>query len=408
MQHGSATINDDRDNTTPDAGELVLIGAERARDQRFREILETSPVGVVILTRSLSRRMFANRRFMEMLGADNLEQLNEVGILDSFVDVPRTMERAAELENDGTLRGWEVQRKRLDGTLWWCRLDADQVDFEGQPAIVAWNYDITERKRAEGALQRAEADSRQAKDEAENHLRQLEEIQRELVRSERLAALGELTGTVSHELRNPLGTIANSLHLMRRALDIGDQSLLERGMRRAEKNITRCVDIIEQLLDYARVPELVKEPTVIDDWLRTVVEELEAPATVSVSLDLTAGARLDVDRERLHQVIVNVVQNAWQAIDGVSDDHSQGQVLVSSRATDQRLEIRIHDNGPGIADEMLASVFDALVSSKAFGVGLGLTLVRQVMEQHRGGAEFTSSDAGNTTLYLWLPIANED
>ena len=278
------------------------------------------------------------------------------------------------------------------------------MDFEGQPAIVAWNYDITERKRAEEALQRAEADSRQAKDEAENHLRQLEEVQRELVRSERLAALGQLTGTVSHELRNPLGTIANSLHLVRGALDKGDQTLLESGMCRAERNIARCVSIIEQLLDYTRTAELEKEPTLVDDWLRTVVEELDAPATVSVSLDLISGARLNVDRDKLQQVIVNVVQNAWQAI----DDDSQGQVLVSSRATDQRVEICIHDNGSGIADDMLASVFDPLVSTKAFGVGFGLALVRQVMAQHHGGVEFMSSDAGNTILYLWFPIADDD
>lgn len=365
--------------------------AKRPRDTRLREILDNSPIGVSIATRALNRRLFVNQRFLEMFAADSFEQLEAAGFEATYVHPAQFHRILDDLDCEGAMGGVEVERKRLDGTHWWVHMDAELIEFEGVSARVVWHSDITEQRQAQTALV-------QAKEAAEEHLSQLKSMQGELLRYERLATLGQLTGTVSHELRNPLGTIKNSSRTLRRTLEVRNKELTERALDRIDRNIARCEAIIEHLLDYARTRELTKVPTDIDDWLRAAVEELELPGAVGVSLDLRSGVHLAVDRERLHQVIVNVVQNALQAIDG-----EQGEVFVGATATDQRLEIRVRDTGPGIPDHLLPRVFEPLFSTRSFGVGLGLALVRQLMEQHGGGAEFTSTAPGNTTLHLWIP-----
>ncbi len=233
----------------------------------------------------------------------------------------------------------------------------------------------------------------------------LKETQEELLRSERLAAIGRLTATVNHELRNPLGIIQTSMYLI-------DQYTRGKGLEveplldRANRGLRRCTEIIGDLLDYTRAGQLQREPTAMASWLREVVDE-QAPANgISLRCDLAADSRLSVDRERLRRVLINVLDNAVQAI--MAQEPAEGSkdapaITLRTRLRDGRFEIEVEDNGPGIPPENRSKIFEPLFSTKGTGVGLCLTLVKQIMEQHGGSVEVISEAARGTRVVLALP-----
>jgi signal transduction histidine kinase len=269
--------------------------------------------------------------------------------------------------------------------------------------IVEFRRDITERKRTEEELAR----HRERLEElVEERTRELAVAQRELVRSERLAAIGQLTGTVSHELRNPLGTIRSSFAIVGNHLQ-SSHGPVARALERIERNIDRCVTIIDELLAYTRVRDMHLESVAIDEWLTDQVVDEDIPHSVSVVLDCQSGQTVRMDRERLRRAILNVLQNAWQALTESEHDRDQATVAISTRVVDGRLALRIADNGPGIPEDIRDRIFDPLFSTKSFGVGLGLPLVRQVIDQHGGEITVDTTLDEGTTITLFLPLPDE-
>ena len=236
---------------------------------------------------------------------------------------------------------------------------------------------------------------------------QLVAAQDELLRKERLAAIGQVTATVGHELRNPLGSIRTALAVVRK-LARGQDPLMKESLAISDRGVTRCDAIISDLLDFTRIRQLNREPTAIDRWLRTVLEEHGLPAPVRLRLELEAGIEMPLDRDRLRRVVVNVIDNACDAMDGKEPAGDRAPLLtVGTRVNGGRLEITVGDTGHGMAPEVAAKAFEPLFSTKAFGVGLGLPLVKQIMEQHGGGVEITSQEERGTEVVLWLPLAAE-
>jgi signal transduction histidine kinase/purine-cytosine permease-like protein len=236
-------------------------------------------------------------------------------------------------------------------------------------------------------------------------LRKLTETRQELMQSERLAAIGQLMATVSHELRNPLGTLVSSMSVLRRYLD-GPTPLVREEIERMQRNIWRCVSIIEELLEFSRNRTLVLEPVQIDQWIAMQLEEYELPGQIRLHTTLGSSATIPLDRGRFHQAFVNLLQNAQQAIIRPEDDIERvGEITISTAVIDGQLELRITDDGIGIPDENRDKLFKPLFSTKAYGVGLGLPLVRRVVEQHHGRINVASQWKNGTTVTIQLPLA---
>jgi signal transduction histidine kinase len=236
-------------------------------------------------------------------------------------------------------------------------------------------------------------------------LRKLTETRQELMQSERLAAIGQLMATVSHELRNPLGTLVSSMSVLRRYLD-GPTPLVREEIERMQRNIWRCVSIIEELLEFSRNRTLVLEPVDIDQWIAMQLEEYELPGQIRLQTALESSATIPLDRGRFHQAFVNLLQNAQQAIIRPEDDIQRvGEITISTTVIDGQLELRITDDGIGIPDENRDKLFKPLFSTKAYGVGLGLPLVRRVVEQHHGRINVASQWKKGTTVIIQLPLA---
>jgi len=259
-------------------------------------------------------------------------------------------------------------------------------------------YDITEQKRKDEELRLYRE---RLEELVEERTLELHKAQAELVRSERLATLGQLTATVSHELRNPLGAIRPSLYYIRKKLS-DDQQLVQ-AYQRIERNIARCDHIIDELLDFTRITTLEREETLFKPWLENLIGEILFPDGIKAKLTFSGPESIVVDTGRLRRAIVNILENAWQAI-AENKNSNEKLISIQTKMEAERVAIEIKDSGVGMTDEVLERIFEPLYSTKGFGVGLGMPTVKQIMEQHSGGIEIESIAGSGTTVKLWLPI----
>ena len=236
---------------------------------------------------------------------------------------------------------------------------------------------------------------------------ELERVRTELVRGERLSALGQLTATVAHEIRNPLGTVRAAVFAIGDAIARDELHRVERAQRLAERNIVRCDSIIRELLDYVRERPLNLDLVYVDTWLDVLLDEqavLKDESIVCVR-ELNSGVRVPLDRDSFQRAVINVVDNGVEALKG---EASRGnQLTVSTRVSGDRFEIRVSDTGCGIPGDVMDRIFEPLFSTKTSGVGLGLSIVKNIMQQHGGGIEIQSQAGEGSTVTLWLPLESD-
>ena len=269
------------------------------------------------------------------------------------------------------------------------------------------------RREAEAAaseLQRVNDDVIQLNADLSRSLKLLRETQDENLKKGKMAQLGQLTATVAHELRNPLGAVRTSTFLLERKLK--DKNLgVESQLERINNGVTRCDNIISQLLDFARTKALSLESVAFDDWLAGLVQEEaeKLPATVSIECALGLGAlKASIDPARMTRVFINLLGNASEAMVGKGDDPSkfatrQPVITVSTQLTRRGIEVSVRDNGPGIPLENQERIFEPLFTTKNFGTGLGLPAVQKILEQHGGSIELHSILGQGATFTAWFP-----
>jgi signal transduction histidine kinase len=229
-------------------------------------------------------------------------------------------------------------------------------------------------------------------------------LARELALRERLAMLGQTAATVAHEVRNPLTSIRSGLPALRRRL-VGslDPATLEL-IEVMEEGAARIDALVGDMLDLARVDRADREPLDPSVGLRAAARlfAIRLPSTVRLALDVTEGAVVDARAGDLHQVFLNLLSNAAKAVDG------DGTIAVTAGPEGNRWVLRVGDSGPGIAPEDRGRVLEPFVTTAApgGGTGLGLPVVRRVVEAHGGGLEIGESGLGGAEVRVWLPLAS--
>ena len=274
------------------------------------------------------------------------------------------------------------------------------IIIDGHPLIFSIIHDITERKIAEQELAQHRKNLETLVEEKTDKLKA---AHAELLQQDRLATLGKLTATVSHELRNPLGTIKTALFSVEDSINRKDVDKVLRPLELAERSIDRCVAIIEELNSFARVKQLNIKETALDDWLQETVDEQNIPAGILCEMHLAAGEKVPFDQEKLRQVVVNLIGNALHALQEKSE--VGGLLKISTRLLENQVEISIGDNGIGMTKETKKKIFEPFFSTKGFGVGLGMVVVKNIVEQHQGEVIIESRKGAGTTVMVRLPRA---
>jgi signal transduction histidine kinase len=234
--------------------------------------------------------------------------------------------------------------------------------------------------------------------------RAVEERERELVRSERLAAVGKMAAMITHEVRNPLSSIGLNTELIEDELASAPHADEARALCRAiHREVDRLTGITEEYLAFSRLPKpkLADEPVnaLVGDLAAFVREDL-ADQQVTLTTDLAAGSPVArIDAAQLRQCLMNLVRNAAEAV--VSK--GSGHVVLRTRAAGPRIEIAVEDTGIGIPPEVLAHLFDPFFSTKENGSGIGLALTQQIVRDHGGEVRVESVVGRGTTFTVSVP-----
>src|SRR5918994_3787771 len=238
----------------------------------------------------------------------------------------------------------------------------------------------------------------------EDAISEMKRMQQTMVQSERLSTLGKLTATVSHELRNPMAAIRNSLFLIRQFA--GNREKVLANIDRAERSIGRCDNIIGDLLEYTRQRDVELQPVRLQQLVGDILEEQKLPVEIRLIPDLRGSdAKIMADGERFRRVVVNLVQNATEAIRAAK---GFGEIKVQTGLIGDQVFLEISDNGPGIPKDSLEKIFEPLFTTKSFGAGLGLPTAKQLVEQHFGKLTVNSQQGVGTSFRVTLPLAKAE
>jgi nitrogen fixation/metabolism regulation signal transduction histidine kinase len=232
----------------------------------------------------------------------------------------------------------------------------------------------------------------------------LERQRRDLERSNRLAAWAEMARQVAHEVKNPLTPIQLSAEHLRRVYrdpGVDFERALESCTQTILKQVGNLRGIVTEFSSFARPPAAVLEPQDPAELAAEVVRPYQTALPPGVALTLRAAPGLPqvlADRRLVHRALLNLVENALQAV------ADAGTVEVTVREEGGQVEFAVTDSGPGISPEMRARVFEPFFSTKTSGSGLGLALVKKIVEDHGGGIALEDAPGHGTRARLWLPV----
>jgi two-component system sensor histidine kinase HydH len=226
-----------------------------------------------------------------------------------------------------------------------------------------------------------------------DHLeRKVNEKTDELIKSQKLAIIGELASRMAHDLRNPLSTIKNVVELMenKQKLRIEEKIIYYGKLHRAIDRISHQVD---DVLEYGKASQLQLQSANITSIIKQIVADNNFAKDIKVNID-NVDLRLNVDVRKIEAVITNLLINATQAID------NKGTINVRLLDNGSNAIFAVEDSGPGIEPQNISKIFDPLFTTKQIGTGLGLSICKKIIEQHGGNISVKNNP---TTFIVRLP-----
>ena len=392
-------------------GDIIAQETNKAAESRFREILDMSPIGIVIVTEDADP-LYCNAGFVDMLGSTR-EQVLSRNIASTWSDGEGLMERLRRREK---VRDLEKQLTRDDGAVITCLLSGEPIEYEGKQVALRWVYDISERKKAEATMRATQA---------------------RLIQSEKLASLGQLTAGIAHEIKNPLNFVNNFSDLSRDLLeelkevlapetmdeDVRSEVAVLTGMisdnlEKVVQHGKRADSIVKNMLLHSRAGSGERRRVDINATVREALNlayhgaRAEKPGfnvTLATNFDDAAG-HVEIFPQEFTRVIVNLVTNGFYAVSKRKAEGGESgyepTLTIGTRIIPDGLEIRIHDNGTGIPEEVKTKMFTPFFTTKppGEGTGLGLSLSHDIIvKQHEGSISIDSLQGAFTEFLITLP-----
>ena len=374
----------------------VNAAATRAREAHLQSILNTVPEAMVVIDDRGAIQSFSSAA-ERLFGYGSAEVIGQ--------NVKMLMPSPYQEEHDGYLRryirtgerriigiGRVVVGQRKDGSTFPMELAVGEMHSGTQHFFTGFIRDLTERQQTEARLQ---------------------ELQAELVHVSRLTAMGEMASALAHELNQPLSAISNYMKGSRRLLENNTDAHADQvrdAMDKAADQAIRAGQIIRRLRDFVAHGESERR---VED-VKKLVEEASALALVGAK-DKGVRVRFDfapsinfvlADKVQIQQVLLNLIRNAIEAMEGCD---RRELVVATASTADNLVEISVADTGSGIAPEVGAQLFQPFVTTKAQGMGVGLSISRTIIEAHGGTIAPRPNSGGGTVFSFTLPaVANEE
>jgi two-component system sensor kinase FixL len=364
----------------------------KRREAHLQSILDTVPDATVVIDPDGTMRSF-NRAAIRQFGYEAEEAIGH--------NVNMLMPSPYREQHDGYLHRYMrtgekriigidrvVVGRRKDGSTFPMTLAVGETRIGDEIRFTGFIRDLTERQESEARLQ---------------------EAQGELARLARLNELGEMASTLAHELNQPLSAIANYVQGCLRLLSqpIEQQTEMMRGaLQETAKQALRAGEIIRHLREMTTRGETDKAP----EDVKKLVEEAGALALVGsrergIRSEFVFSADDDmvlVDRVQIQQVLMNLMRNA---IEAMKDSARRELTVRTVPLGDTQLQIEVSDTGPGIAEDIASRLFQPFVTTKAGGMGIGLSISRRIIQSHGGDLSYRKNDAGGATFSFTLPTA---
>jgi PAS domain S-box-containing protein len=353
---------------------IVDITERRRAEERFRAVVESSPSamlmvdanGKIVLVNAQTEKLFGYTR-QEILG-QSIETLvpgrfrgSHPGHRADFNDAPRSRPMGVDRELYGL---------RKDGSEVPVEIGLNPIKTAEGDFVLAAVVDLTVFKR----------------------------MQAEVIRTQSLAALGEMAATIAHEVKNPLAAISGPLQILERDLQAGNPHKELMGEILAQ--VKRLDQTVRGLLAFSKPTTPAKQSIPLQEFVERIGRLTgEHRHDIKVVYEGPADALLAADPALLEQVLWNLFLNGMEAIKG------GGRIRVLARTTQGVLELSVVDTGSGIPPDLLQKLFKPFVTTKNTGTGLGLSLCRKIVEAHRGTIEISSVPGTGTTVLLRFPSA---
>jgi len=363
----------------------------RSREAHLRSILATVPDATVVIDRAGSITSFSTAA-VSQFGYTEAEVLGR--------NVNLLMPEPYHGDHDGYIRRYlETGEKRIigtdrvvvgrrkDGSTFPMKLTVGQASSGGEIFFTGFIRDLTEREETEARLR---------------------EVQDELARLARLSELGEMASTLAHEINQPLAAIANYSQGCVRMLDsLNDATAapIREALHETARQALRAGETIRHLREFVTHGETEKAR----EDVRKLIEEAGALALVgsreqgvrSIFEFSPAADEVLADRVQIQQVLINLIRNAMEAM----RDSDRRDLVVRTARDEAGVVIEVADTGPGISDEIAGRLFEPFVTSKANGMGIGLSISRRIVEAHGGSITASRNEAGGATFRVSLPAA---
>jgi PAS domain S-box-containing protein len=359
------------------------------REAKIRRLVDANIIGIFIWELE-GRILEANDAFLSMLGYEREDLI--AGRLEWTALTPaewrdRDERRyVPELKVSGSLQPYEKEYFRKDGSRVPVLIGVATFEENGNQGV-AYVLDLTERKRAQEALNRAGA---------------------ELAHVSRVTALSALTASIAHEVNQPLSGIITNASACLRMLDAATPNTdgAREAVRRLLRDGKRAADVIQRLRDLFSRREFTLEQLDLNEATREVLalsandfhrHQIIVQLKLADDLPIVIG-----DRVQLQQVILNLLRNATDAMADVQD-RPRHLLLETARESADRLRLAVRDVGVGLPAQNLDSLFDAFRTTKSSGMGIGLFVSRSIIERHQGRLWAQPNDGPGATFTLSIP-----
>jgi PAS domain S-box-containing protein len=368
------------------------------REAKIRRLFDANIIGIIIWNLE-GQILDANSEFLRIVGYDQHDLLSgRVSWADMTPPEWRDRDTLAisELKSKGAVQAFEKEYIRKDGSRIPVLIGIASLDgAEGQG--VAFLLDLTERKRAETEARESE--------------RRFRNMQTELAHANRLATLGQLTASITHEVKQPITAVLLNTQTAQRFLtrQQPDIEKAKKAIDRAVLNGMRITEVVDRTHALVRKEPTRKDSLEINEAISEVIGLTRGEVAkngVQVRTQLAEGLPvIQGSRVQIQQVVLNLIINAVEAMGQMSNDRRELQ--ISTEAEADRVIVAVRDTGPGLAEDAIERAFEAFYTTKSTGLGMGLSICRSIVEDHGGRLWATANVPKGAAFQFTVPINSD-